>query len=194
MLRLFQFMCVCLCAGEVFAQDVRLFGGYERKGPVEFVDRAIDGVGGGFRFGLSGETFFLDLRAAFLRGSADEASYSNRDNVSEWSVSTGLYKPFDLVNKLNVDIGAELSFSDRQFTQHYLSSFNEFNQLGLALGPAIDLRYRALDIVEPYLALTGTYCISLSENEVYDPDALDSSFEWSLRIGLFLSLPRQGVE
>lgn len=193
---LFQLLCYCLLTAWTFAQDVQLFATYERKGPMPFVDKAFDGVGGGFRFAVSEQRFYLDLRASYLWAEDDVLS-STRHEVLEKSLSLSILKPFDLRRKLHVDLGAEIGYYDRQYTEHYLSSFQLLNLRGLALGPTVDLRYTVLNGVEPFLAFAGTYCIPLSEDQadlVSGPVDLQSSFEWSLRIGIFLSLPQRGVE
>jgi hypothetical protein len=193
---LFQLLCFSLLTAQTFAQDVQLFATYERKGPVPFVDKALEGVGGGFRFAVSEQRFYLDLRASYLRAE-DDALSTTRHEVLERSASLALLRPFDLHRRLHVDLGAEMCYYDRQYTEHYLSSFQVFDLRGLALGPTVDLRYRVLNGVEPFLALAGSYCIPLSEDQadlVSGPVDLQSTFEWSLRVGIFLSLPQEGVE
>jgi hypothetical protein len=193
---LFQLLCFSLLTAQTFAQDVQLFATYERKGPVSFVNKALDGVGGGFRFALSEQRFYLDLRASYLWAEEDVLS-STRHEVLEKSLSLSILKPFDLRSKLHVDLGAEMGYYDRQNTEHYLSSFQVLDLRGLALGPTVDLRYRVVSGVEPFLSMAGSYCIPLSEDQadlVSGPVDLQSSFEWSLRIGIFLSLPQQGLE
>jgi hypothetical protein len=193
---LFQLLCFSLLTAQTCAQDVQLFATYERKGPVSFVDKALDGVGGGFRFALSEQTFYLDLRASYL-WAEDDALSSTRHEVLERSASLALLRPIDLHRRLHLDLGAEMGYYDRQYTEHYLSSFQVLDLRGLALGSTVDLRYRVGNGVEPFLALAGSYCIPLSEDQadlVSGPVDLQGSFEWSLRVGIFLSLPQKGVE
>ena len=194
MLRIFQILCLLLLPSRALSQEVLLFATYEQKGPVPFVDKVLDGVGGGFRFGLSEQRFYLDLRAAYLWAEEDVLS-STRHEVLEKSLSLSILKPFELRRKLHVDLGAEMGYYDRQNTEHYLSSFQVFDLRGLALGPTVDLRYRILNGVEPFLSLAGSYCIPLSEDQADLFDGLvdlQSTFEWSFRLGIFLSLPQEG--
>lgn len=192
--RVIQVLCVAILTSQSSAQDVQLFAAYELKGPVPFVDKALDGVGGGFRFGMSEQVLYLDLRASYLWAEDDELS-STRHQVLERSLSLAILKPLDLRPRLHVDLGVEMGYYDRQNTEHYLSSFQVFDLRGLSLGPMVNLRYRILNGVEPFLSLAESYCIPLREDQadlVSGPIDLQSVFEWSLRIGIFLSLPQEG--
>jgi len=191
MVRLLQLTSFLLCTCQVISQDVRLLGAFEQKGPIHFLDDQIIGAGLGFRFGLSEEVYYLNVRGSFLSGEVSRTHHSTRHAVLDRSGTIGLFRSFVLLNKLYMDVGAELGYSDRQMTEHYLSSFATYNVRAFALGPAISLRYRALDVIEPFLTFSGTYFVPVKGQgapfrEAFDP--LQNSFEPSLHVGVYFSL------